>query len=230
MTNSKDYKIEAINDQIKRKLVNREVYTCCTDIVEYILKTSETYVDAPFSVDDMENMYKKCCPNCGDNVFEITDDDIVPLKKFQCSECEELYDTYTAALVCCSDLEENEIYEPKEVWVCPFCSDVYENKEAAKNCICHYHEDMFQCCCCNGYFIGDDVDEELQEVYEWWEVSDWFADKLEAYGEVVIKSYHTYWGRCTTGQAIYADGVIHKIADDMKILYGQEHSWENKIN
>lgn len=39
MTNSKDYKIEAINDQIKRKLVNREVYTCCTDIVEYILKT-----------------------------------------------------------------------------------------------------------------------------------------------------------------------------------------------
>jgi hypothetical protein len=36
------------------RLVQNEIYCCATDIVEYILKSSETVEDAPFGYDDIE--------------------------------------------------------------------------------------------------------------------------------------------------------------------------------
>jgi hypothetical protein len=52
-----------------------------------------------------------------------------------------------------------------------------------------------------------------REVFEHWAVTDWFADKLEAAGEKVDKDFAglCIWARTTTGQAIYADGVIERI-------------------
>ncbi len=51
------------------------------------------------------------------------------------------------------------------------------------------------------------------EVFEHWIVSDWFADKLDEEGEKVDKDFAglCIWARTTTGQAIYADGVIERI-------------------
>lgn len=58
---------------------------------------------------------------------------------------------------------------------------------------------------------------EGSEVFEHWIVSNWFADKLAEYGHPVNKDFIglTIWGRPTTGQAIYMDGVIEEIYSDL---------------
>lgn len=55
------------------------------------------------------------------------------------------------------------------------------------------------------------------EALEHWLVSDWLADKLESYGQMVTKDFLglTIWGRSTSGQAISMDYVIQQIAKDM---------------
>lgn len=51
-----------------------------------------------------------------------------------------------------------------------------------------------------------------QEIYEWWLVSPWLAKKLIIEGVPVLENnYGTWWGRCTTGQAIVLDDVIQRI-------------------
>ncbi len=64
---------------------------------------------------------------------------------------------------------------------------------------------------------GTDIETEPQEVYEWWAISDWLADKLAAQGCVLHRDFYglTVWGRCTTGQAISIDYVIERIVRDM---------------
>ena len=58
----------------------------------------------------------------------------------------------------------------------------------------------------------DDEGNEL-EVYEYWLVSDWLADKLKARDEIVFEFHGlTIWGRTTTGQAMYMDYDIQEIA------------------
>ena len=51
-----------------------------------------------------------------------------------------------------------------------------------------------------------------REVLEYWIVTRWFAEKLEAQGEAVaeILDFHI-WGRTTSGQSITMDGVIADI-------------------
>src|SRR5690606_29795234 len=75
-----------------------------------------------------------------------------------------------------------------------------------------------------GYDLPDSEDEEdwqeavndnasPQEVYEWWLVSDWLADRLKEIGEpVLVNDYGQWWGRCTTGQGYLMDGTLQKVA------------------
>ena len=57
---------------------------------------------------------------------------------------------------------------------------------------------------------------ETAEVYEWWRVSKWFADKLAEAGEVVLdNAYGYWWGRTCTGQPVMMDGTIQKVAAGM---------------
>ena len=70
----------------------------------------------------------------------------------------------------------------------------------------------------------EDLEQEYQEVYEWWLVSDFLCSKLEALGHPVL-SDENIWGRCTTGQAILLDYAITQICSDMQILEGQKNSW-----
>ena len=47
---------------------------------------------------------------------------------------------------------------------------------------------------------------------EWWLIDSWLAERLKAQGEVIIEEYGCYWwGRQSSGQAIYMDGVIQEI-------------------
>ncbi|WP_145247418.1 hypothetical protein [Aeoliella mucimassa] len=72
-----------------------------------------------------------------------------------------------------------------------------------------------------------DAEPTQREAYEHWIVSNWLAEKLSERGEITGELFGLkLWGRCTTGQAIYLDGVIHELASEMGILAGQPHSWE----
>ena len=55
--------------------------------------------------------------------------------------------------------------------------------------------------------------DENSEVMEWWLVAPYMADMLREKGEVILSDYDCYWwGRQTSGQALYMDGVIQEIA------------------
>ena len=71
-----------------------------------------------------------------------------------------------------------------------------------------------------GLNISIDDYEEAVEALEHWIISDWLADKLEAYGELITKDFLglTIWGRTCSGQAILLDWVISKICDDLDML------------
>ena len=51
------------------------------------------------------------------------------------------------------------------------------------------------------------------EVFEWWLVSPYLAQKLKQQGEVIIDALGCHWwGRTTSGQAVYMDAAIQEIA------------------
>ena len=55
--------------------------------------------------------------------------------------------------------------------------------------------------------------EDMNEIFEWYLVSDWFLDRLREINEPVIDNdYGEYWGRCCTGQSIYLDHNIQELA------------------
>ena len=50
------------------------------------------------------------------------------------------------------------------------------------------------------------------DVMEWWLIDSWLAERLKEQGEGIIEEYGCYWwGRQSSGQAIYMDGVIQEI-------------------
>jgi hypothetical protein len=53
-----------------------------------------------------------------------------------------------------------------------------------------------------------------QDIFEWWLVSDWLAEKLQEFEQPVLTTdYGAWWGRTCTGQAIKMDYVIRKIVE-----------------
>jgi len=65
----------------------------------------------------------------------------------------------------------------------------------------------------SGTVVDDAVFDE--EILEWWLVSSWLARQLEYIGETVICEYGCHWwGRKASGQAIYMDYAIERIASE----------------
>jgi len=65
----------------------------------------------------------------------------------------------------------------------------------------------------SGLFGEEDAEGNMPEVFEYWLVTPWLAEKLKEQGELVVEDFYNLviWGRQTTGQVIYADGVIGRI-------------------
>ena len=58
---------------------------------------------------------------------------------------------------------------------------------------------------------------EYSEIMEWWLVTPYMADMLREKGEVILSDYDCcWWGRQTSGQALYMDGVIQEIAEQIR--------------
>lgn len=64
--------------------------------------------------------------------------------------------------------------------------------------------------CANNLF---DEDDEPKEPLEWWLVSEYLYKELTSINEVTLETdFGHYWGRTTSGQHIYLDGVLQQIA------------------
>ena len=58
--------------------------------------------------------------------------------------------------------------------------------------------------------------DENSEIMEWWLVTPYMAELLKEKGEVILSDYDCYWwGRQTSGQALYMYGVIQEIAEQI---------------
>lgn len=61
--------------------------------------------------------------------------------------------------------------------------------------------------------FGKNYRTSMRTVKEWWLVTPYMAELLKEKGEVILSDYGCYWwGRTTSGQALYMDGVIQEIA------------------
>lgn len=57
------------------------------------------------------------------------------------------------------------------------------------------------------------------DVMEWWLIDSWLAERLKEQGEVIIEEYGCYWwGRQSSGQAIYMDYVIQRICKGNRLI------------
>lgn len=186
------------NQEIKRKLVARDIYCCVSSMTEYILNNSWGDEDAPFSYDDVTNFYMPECPKCS-SIYGFDE-----IKAYKCGNCHEIFED-KPEFCPCYDKDEEEEYE-----------DLFANIKAHKCESCgHIVKDK------------DELDTAPQEIYEWWMVSDLFAKRLEEKGECVLID-ECIWGRGCTGQAILLDWVISQICFDMEILEGQQNEWSVK--
>ena len=65
-------------------------------------------------------------------------------------------------------------------------------------------------------FGQEDDEGNIPEVYEYWLVTPWLAEKLKAQGELVTDFLDlVIWGRQTSGQMICADTVIDDITREL---------------
>ena len=75
----------------------------------------------------------------------------------------------------------------------------------------------------------DEETEEPREVFEWWIVTKWIADKLKTQNECIIEAGFIHiWGRTCTGQSVSMDVVIEDIYNAvMNKEFDEGKSWEN---
>ena len=170
----------------------------CVSMTTEYILKQEDYQDAPFTWDDVEN---------------LTIDNSEKIEKLQ-EEIETLEEQAQ------EEVEESEgLLESEEISGFTHERNL-EQIEEKYNSLKEKLQDQIE--------ELENEQEEQQEVFEWWIVSDFLCRKLKNQGEVVIDS-ENIWGRCCTGQAILLDGVISNICEEMEILEGMANDW-SKLN
>lgn len=112
-------------------------------------------------------------------------------------------------------------------YLCPECGEVI--KEDEWDCEEPTPEEDFGVCPHCGATIDKESSYEACEIFEYWIVDPWFGEKLRDHGECVLERPMGWiWGRQGSGQAIYLDSVIGKIAEGVEILEGQDRDWSKR--
>lgn len=192
---------------ILRKLVDREVGTCVSVLVSELMQKQEHFPDYS---DELINLSRRSA-----SVEDVLDDNGYVL--VENSSAEAFLITHDEHKIYKSITHEDsgQLEQMQDEFLAEFGeyldADEITNAEAV------------------AYAIGVEACDSESEVYEHWIVSTWFGNELAKRGESVEELFGiTIWGRCTTGQAIYMDGIIERIASDMEILPGQRHDWSTK--
>ena len=208
-----DYsKKSATNTQIIKAFLDREVKVEMTEWVDYAFDTG-TDLNAP-PIDMMDIMYPAetvRCPMCNgelknDPVF-ASELHLAPLENPD-SEC-----------------------EPDEIYLCPVCGLGHGSYMAATFC-CESIE-VYVCSDCHNVIGAEEYDDlcaSNEMPNEWWSVSPWLFEQLEARGATTIKKFNL-WGRNEISSAVplTEDKLILEICEELQILDGQEKSWSKLI-
>lgn len=185
--------IMEINQDICRKLVDREVIYCVSGLVDHFAKNNEALDGSDYDAED----------------------DLWPLLSRK--------DWLEPALRELGDMDRDELIEALDELF-----DVTEGDASTDDIRKMLRDELESADSEKQMEFCEErgVDPDEDEVYEHWIVSDFFKRRLDELGEATGELFGMdIWGRTCTGQAIYCDGVIEKVARGMEILYGQKYWW-----
>lgn len=188
-----------------KSFVSDNIISLMNSEVEYILNKSYEDHEAPFTWDDVENQYTFNYERAIEDILNAFES--VPYNSIE-------YDTIYKNIDEDDQESINEFLdimnvEDEDLNECSF-GFLYDK---IKDKLEEMDEDEIKVFINNNYNIlglDDSEYDEHQEVYQWFKVSSWLCDELNTHDEVVISSYN-YWGRCTYGQSIELDGIMHYI-------------------
>ena len=187
-----------INQNIKSKFVSQHVYCNVNSMVQYILNKGFEDSTTPFSFDDVSN-------------YSVYPEYIGEYANFEGGKDEQR----DAEIDRLKDLQ-SDLYD--EIQDLPNNNDAHDVDRLSLSL--ETKRDTIQSEIVN----LENLEQEYQDIFEWWAVSDFLAEKLNNLGHCIIES-ENIWGRTTTGQAILLDYAISQICAEMEILEGQKNSW-----
>lgn len=199
--------MSSANQRIRDQFVNRHFLACQSSLVEECFKTEL------FSYDDIANLYTK----------DYAQD------QFRYKIIDESEGNFQAAIYSIDrsgqDIEFLTLSEENRAEL--LASDVDINDAGE---VIQFYSDKNDF----GYdtALGEDDEakydqDDMQEILEWWLVSDWIADKFKEWEYPVLDNdYGTWYGRCTSGQSIAMDYVIGQLCIEQEILVGQKYEWK----
>ncbi len=219
-----------VNQDIKSKLVQREVIESINTTMDVFLRSPEACEAANEDWDDL--MSRASSPVDPEELcweedwVEAADTNIV-------HSLNETFPTWVDAAIHLG----YQLVDPEVGWVNEEGDEIDTDAESV--CDSSNNDDKYASMVDDAITLCDDEDyidfedcandqgfERYTEVYEWWSITPWLGARLREHGEVVFDFLDfTVWGRCTTGQAILLDHVIGQIAEDMEILEGQKYAW-----
>lgn len=186
-----------VNQDIKSQFVAKHVYCNVNSMVEYIInKSFEDSANTPFSYEDIINFYTY--PEWSTKVSG----EELNFEGGSDEDKQTFIENFDRLIN-----ESQELLDNEEISEATHERNVKLIEEARQD------------------FEDNTIDNEQQEIFEYWKVSDYLAEKLTEKGACIIES-ESIWGRTTTGQAILLDYVISQICAEMEILQGQANSWE----
>lgn len=161
----KDYN-STKNQEIKEKFVNMHVYSCVNGMVEYILQQND-YENAPFTYDDIENLYVYNTDSFGELSEEEKKDKIEELQNVEEEDMEEL-ESQIAELENCES-------EPQEIFQWFMVSEFLLNRLSEKGHCVISSENLWGRGTCGQAILLDHVISEIcsemeileGQKYEW---------------------------------------------------------------
>lgn len=211
-------------DELAKRLVEREIMVCQSGLIDTILKhgwDDRWVADELFTIDDIENYYIR------HDIDELIRENPQEYEAFILDNEDLLFDTYQDWWEQYRETPSEDHFDAEAFldWLvehAPFSNAEQQIRMTREELLVNIELDEDDIETLYDYFKRNDVEiqDEYSEIYEWWVVSDWLIGLLKEKGEAVIDQWGgPWWGRRTTGQAIYMDSVIQEIAWE---LWGDE--------
>lgn len=210
--NTEYKKDSAINQAIIKAFISREVRCEMTEFVDYVFDTAKPENAPPMTMEDIQyGETVAYCPSCGEPMSSE------PL--------------FASELHLNAELNPDTECDPEERYLCPICGAGYASFMAATFC-CESLE-VYQCHSCQHVIPAEEYEDALasgEMPNEWWAVTPWLLDKLQAKGATILEK-HNLWGRVEISSAIplHEDPMLVEICYDLGILEGQEQSWSKHV-
>lgn len=198
MSNSDKYCNGSYQNAVS-KMVDREVHACASYLVTHLME-QEQYNSSEYNQELMD-----VCVQYTDNSEEIEkcEERIEGLESERDETSEEFYDLQQTINNSFSEYPHGDLWTD---WLLEWCDYQIDHIEKIYNELIEIGEQIKA-------DLESDQDEP-NEAYEHWIVSDWLGSQLKDAEEMVEDiAGLTIWGRCTTGQSIMLDYVICNIFD-----------------